>query len=942
MHTPPDWRAYLPALHGFPLLPCGAGTEGKAPINPDTGAPATGWEKAAATPQQIAALNGKVRCVGTRCGPDAGGLLVFDLDGATAIEHAMRVGCDPFTAPTWQIVRNTATDRLKVAFRVPPDLWTHLKGKAKLTTKRKGDDGSKGEQIELFWSTGQVVVLGQHLESGGFYYWPEHHTPAELTEITPEWWGLAQSITEPPTAAPSGATQPSFSPPRHTDPVPLEKLLSRSLEQLFHSGAGEGSRDDDTFRIAVGLITAYEGALAAGLPTTGDPDRLTLDFAARCHPPFPEREAQQKLASARRQPRTPDPNLRQRLAFWSNGGAPPGGPSAASGCPSGGDAGPEADDPSAAPQRRRSELLDAALDAAESGDQDTYAEVQAELMGRFRMTGSQVQSGLFRLLSQRRGGNTHQRPGFVDVATVEHLDHLVPGFVAAHEQTLLHAPKGTGKTLAALAIARAVVTGSPLLDQGTPSTPGRVLYLATDSGCASMHTQMQELGLLEHPAFQHGHPDQAFFIRGHDATQGISAWEATVDEILWLITAIERQRFDLVIIDSAKACLSLTDVDYTDNKAVGALLTLFQRVVCPRCAVLWLHHDGRESGHNAGAKAWAEIPVIVHRLERVQDQPTRPRHRGAPGPDDDEENKPPVGARKWICGKSRIPGDERDFHYLLTPTGDLQVAADVEVVGNCRDAVLQVLLLAHQCGEESLSWTELASRVMSRHGRSTKTVKNTISKMARGREPDLSRPSQGSYAIRPELLEELLSYRGVNLKDWDLGEISSDSKGSGRSQSGPNEVPIAKGLGSYRRTTGEQGSPNASAVGTGLGPGWDRPEAASQQAGPPKVPTSPHTPPKAEITPTVPTVPDETASGPVPLPVGSTDPAGNASASADAQAPRTPLFSTGQRVVVFSGDLDLPGVILSAPTTVTGAYRVQLDDGAIVEKAEGWLTLEAA
>ena len=933
--TPPDWRAYLPALHGFPLLPCGAGSEGKAPIDPATGALASGWEKASSTPQQIAALNGKVRCVGTRCGPDAGGLLVFDLDGNTAIEHAMRQGCDPFTASTWQIVRSTATDRLKVAFRIPPDLWDHLKGKCKLVTKRKGEDGSKGEQIELFWSTGQVVILGQHLQSGGFYYWPEHHTPSELSEITPEWWALALSITEPPAAAPSGTTQPSFNPPRPADPVPLERLLSRDQERLFHSGAGEGTRDDDTFRIAVGLITAHEGARAVGLQTTGDPDRLTLDFAARCNPPFPESEALQKLASARRQPRSPDPNLQQRLSFWlrnpSGDGSSPSTPQG----PAGADAGDGVDDSTPTPPRRRSELLDAALDAAESGDQDTYAEVQAELMGRFRMTGSQVQAGLFRLLSQRRSGNTRQRPGFVNVATVEHLDHLVPGFIAAHEQTLLHAPKGTGKTLAALAIARAVVTGTPLLDQGSPATHGRVLYLATDSGCASMHTQMQELGLLEHPAFIHGHPDQAFFIRGHDASQGISAWEATVDEILWLITAIKREQFDLVIIDSAKACLSLTDVDYTDNKAVGALLTLFQRVVCPRCAVLWLHHDGRETGHNAGAKAWAEIPVIVHRLERIQDQPTRPRHRGAPGPDDDESNRPPVGARKWICGKSRIPGDERDFHYLLTPSGDLQVAADVEVIGNCRDAVLQVLLLAHQCGEDHLTWPDLASRVMSRHGRSAKTVKNTISKMARGQDPDLTRPIQGAYAIKPKLLKELISYRGVDPSFGTMGGNPSDTNGTGRSQPGPNAVPMGP---DGPQPAGGQ-SPSHSAVGTALGPRWDRANPAPQQGGAAKVPTHTHTPPKDDFGNAVPTVPSETVVGAVPSPVGSNDPAGDASGSGDGSPPPLPLFSTGQRVVVFSGDQDLPGVILSAPSG-TGTYRVQLDDGPIVEKAEGWLTLE--
>jgi len=926
--TPPDWRVYLPALDGLPLLPCGAGAEGKAPMDPNTGAPATGWEKASATPQQIAALNGKVRCVGTRCGPDAGGLLVFDLDGSTAIEHAISHGCDPFAASTWQIVRNTSIDRLKVAFRVPADLWSHLKGKCKLVTKRKGDDGSKGEQIELFWSTGQVVVLGQHLESGGFYYWPEHHTPDDLTEITPDWWGLAMAITEPP-APPSSATQPSFSLPPPTDPIPLEKLLSRSLEQLFHSGAGEGSRDDDTFRIAVGLITAAEGAQAVGLPITGDPDRLTLDFAARCNPPFPDREAQQKLASARRQPRSPDPNLSERLSFWLRRPTIAGSSSAASPGPLGAAEASAADDPVSAPQRRRSELLDDALDAAETGDHDTYAEIQAELMGRFRMTGSQVQAGLFRLLSQRRSGNTNQRPGFVDVASVEHLDHLVPGFVAAHEQTLLHAPKGTGKTLAALALARAVVTGSSLLDQGSPATVGRVLYLATDSGCASMHTQMQELGLLDHPAFIHGHPDQAFFIRGHDATQGISAWEATVDEILWLIGAIKRERFDLVIIDSAKACLSLTDVDYTDNKAVGALLTLFQRVICPRCAVLWLHHDGRETGHNAGAKAWGEIPVIVHRLERVQEQPTRPRHRGAPGPDEDEATKPPVGARKWICGKSRIPGDERDFHYLLTPTGDLQVAADVEVIGNCRDAVLQVLLLAHQCGENSLTWPELSSRVMVRHGRSTKTVKNTISKMARGNAPDLIRPSQGAYAIAPKLLEDLLSYRGVDPSFGTNGQSTNDTNGSGRSQRGPNEVP----LGPDGTLPGKSQSPNASDVGTALGPDWDRAKPAPQQAGGGKVPTSMHTPPKAKQLTPVSAFPNETAAGLHPAPVGSIDPAGAVSASVDA----SPRWQPGDQVSVEADDQRLRGVVLEAPSTSRGHYRVRLDDGRQLLKSEQFL-----
>jgi hypothetical protein len=401
----------------------------------------------------------------------------------------------------------------------------------------------------------------------------------------------------------------------------------------------------------------------------------------------------------------------------------------------------DADDES--PRLTRSELLAIALQSLEDGDEDAYAEVQAELMGRFRMTASQVQAALFRLLTQRQAADQRKPgPGVVDITAVRQLDHLVPGFVADREQTVAHAPRGTGKTLAALAIARAVVTRTPLLDRGEAPRKGRVLYLATDSGCESMHVQMQELGLLELPEFQHGHPEQRFFIRGHSPDQAVTAWEATIPEILWLLRFVQDKSIDLVVIDSAKACMSLTDAEYTDNKAVGALLTLFQRVICPHVSVLWLHHDGRETGHNAGAKAWAEIPVMVHRIERVEE----PKNRSAfDGP------APPKGARKWICMKSRIAGDERDFTYSLTANGELQVTADVEIVGNCEAAVVDVLRQALLLGTNSLPTGELTEEVMRKHGRSSKTVRNTIGLMRRRRV--VVSAGRGRWALAPSLAE---------------------------------------------------------------------------------------------------------------------------------------------------------------------------------------------
>lgn len=913
---PFDWRAYLPALEGYPLLPCGAGADGKAPLNPDTGQLAHNWQHSSYTPHQIAVLNGKVLCCGTRTGPYANGLLVFDLDGPTAISYCIKHGCDPFATPTWHIVRDTDTTRLKVAFRVPPDLWSHLPGKRKYATGPR-------EQIELFFGAGQVIVLGTHLSSGGHYYWPEGHTPADLIEPPPEWWHLALAISSDTAAPASGITLDDTTHPKlalgTADPVPLEQLLSREQEQLFRNGAGEGSRDDDAFRLAVGLLTAADGAAAAGVPITGDPARLVLDFAARCRPPFPEREALAKIASARRQPRQPDPNLRERLAFHlrSSTGHRPLTISAAA-------TGANPSDPAEAdnhiPDRRppRSELLSAALDAAEAGDHDTQAELQAELMGRFRMTGSQVQAALFRLLTQRRSGGTVQQPGFVNVATVEHLDHLLPGFIAAREQTLLHAPKGTGKTLAALAIARSIVTGAPLLDHGTGCTPGRVLYLATDSGCASMFTQMQELGLLEMPEFTHGHPSQRFFLRGHDATQGISAWEATIDEILWLLRTIEQQQLDLVIIDSAKACLTLTDVDYTDNKAVGALLTLFQRVVAPRCAVLWLHHDGRETGHNAGAKVWGEAPVIVHRLERVQEaQEGRSKANGGQGARDDAK-APPEGARRWVCVKSRVPGDERSFHYTLSPSGELQVTADVDIVGNCRDAVIQALTKARQQGITDMSWSDLATQVLKLHGRSPKTVQNTISRMARGRAPELVRPRPGRYGLSPKLLDEQA-----------LIDVCSHREERARNTShreGSDHFPTD----SRCREVGKFGNSQWEAVGSGLGspqkPVHDRDFCQST----PDSRTHPY-----GVSAKAPDLAHQ-------APAGSVDSLDDSSVRSPAERTEepqaAPMFKPGDPVAVYMGDSEPRGIVIATPCPATqGRYRVRMDDGTELLKREEFL-----
>lgn len=201
------WRTRLLDLEGLPLLPCGAGADYKAPLDPKTGRQMSGWQHQAFTPGQIAAMNGSVLCVGLRLGPPSGGLIAFDPDGASAIEEAVRRGCDPMAADTWRIHRTTSDDHLKLVFRVPQERWSLLeRGKGRICT-RAAANGEKGQQLEAFWSSGQVIVLGEHRSSGGQYVWSG--SPERIATIPDAWWELALELLGPRSSPPVQPPSPS-------------------------------------------------------------------------------------------------------------------------------------------------------------------------------------------------------------------------------------------------------------------------------------------------------------------------------------------------------------------------------------------------------------------------------------------------------------------------------------------------------------------------------------------------------------------------------------------------------------------------------------------------------------------------------------------------------------------------------------------------------------
>ena len=208
-----SWRNELHRLEplDLPLVATGAESphspgEKKAPADLRTGYCLKGWQTAKHSVADIQGACEAVISVGTRTGADAHGLLVFDIDGETGLDWLTARGLVPAAVSTWQIHRDTDSKRYKIAFQLTEQQQQQLgQIKTKVVTKPPVEDDAgnviaKGEAVELFHGTGQVIVLGQHYKSNGNYFWPVGMGPEDLSPIPESWWQAALTIASTTTA----------------------------------------------------------------------------------------------------------------------------------------------------------------------------------------------------------------------------------------------------------------------------------------------------------------------------------------------------------------------------------------------------------------------------------------------------------------------------------------------------------------------------------------------------------------------------------------------------------------------------------------------------------------------------------------------------------------------------------------------------------------------
>ena len=723
MTLAPELLAELQAVDSdWRLIPCDGM---KRPVDPATGQLKTDWSHCTYDADGIAELadSSFVRAVGLVLG-EASGVIAVDFDGSGAVAMFREVFGRPWSdLPQTVGWTSGQLNRRQMAFRVPAEMWPHLRG-------RRFFQNTIGRTVLELRGTGhQSIIAGAHPDTSGYSWLPGRSPMEQQVADAPDW--LLEPLLRAATEPASAEHQP-----------PSEEDGARAQELLSHIPPCDDY--DRWLRVGMALHSVSPGMLADW-----------VKWSQGCSN-FDEAECLAKWQSFKGSGTTIGTlhYLAETLGGFRYRRPPgqqqPPGKGHSAAAEAGAEAQPEDDEPAT-----YRELLAVALAAIREQDDDTEMEARAEIMARFRRTDGQINAALFRMLTeqeQRRAGTLPaERPTYraIDLSKVVSLDWLLEGFLPANDQALLYAPAGAGKTTAALAMAFAIIDGVGFLDRESRATPGDVLMIATDSGPAPLIRTLQDLGKAEHPALDLTRDGIRLHVWAHDPDQSALGWEASLRGCLALLDFVQSGKIRLVIIDSCKAATSRADLNYCDNAQVTALLTFVKEVICRHTTVLWLNHDGTGGGEAAGAKAWKEVPSIVHAIAPVIE-----------GGEDDGFEGPPTskGAKRvstwrrtWIVRKCR-QGTAREFNYQIDEdTGALKVTAMTEVIRDARHGIGLLLWQAWKEGRTSMPRREIVAQLGKAKGYSAGSVANSLTRASGGRRPMVARVGSmpGHWKLTP-------------------------------------------------------------------------------------------------------------------------------------------------------------------------------------------------
>ena len=342
------------------------------------------------------------------------------------------------------------------------------------------------------------------------------------------------------------------------------------------------------------------------------------------------------------------------------------------------------------------------------------------------------------------------------------MSYLLDGWIPASDVSLLYAEKGTGKTTLAVAMCLALAKAEPFLDRTSRPDAARSMFIATDSGLMPLNNAMDQLGMDRDDAmFAPGHKDQMIFFKGLASDQGHRSWACDFQGVIELEALIRKYGLKLVVIDSAKSVSSAAGWSYTSNESVKAILTYLRECICEPlgCSIVILSHDGTAKGSHSGAKAWAEDPSMVISLQKSFDG----------------TGKRSGVVAEFIKDRAACFDPHRKVTYML----DLNMCGfvlspEVEKVGNCEEAILEILFDAYKRGIEWVAKKDMVNEAMGAYGLKEKTVNNSLTPLCRSRK--ITRKGPGRYSLTPgqiQLMENVASNRAPSIEGRNMGETQS-------------------------------------------------------------------------------------------------------------------------------------------------------------------------
>ena len=454
----------------------------KRPVDPLSGEPLLAWGNSGLDLEAITALAGNpyVHAVGVLLGP-ASGVLALDFDGRGAAACFRRIyGRSHRDLPPTVGWSSGLPHRGQLAFRVPRESWDLLRGRRRWTGAAQG--GKARTVFELRWAGHQSVIAGVHPETG-HYRWMKGCSPDQVSVAdAPEW--LLEPLYKQPDEPVCG------------DYAPTAADVPRALDLLQH----------------IPPLEDYEGWLTVGMALHSvDPGLLAawVEWSRGCAG-FDEAECLAKWRSFKGRGVTIG-SLHHHAAAagyhypWPAGDGPRG-ESLAREAPA---AGPQPlPEPArdAVIARLLEQLLDLLLET-----RDTWAEEQAirSDLWSLGVTGQAIDERIYYALAYRwelplqnshNGGSRNRR---LSDPITSPAEDLLPGFLLWRRDHLLFGAGGSGKTMAAAAMAVCCIKGLPFLDQEIPpSRSGRVLWIGTDGGegaRAMVREYLEDLGCAEDP-----------------------------------------------------------------------------------------------------------------------------------------------------------------------------------------------------------------------------------------------------------------------------------------------------------------------------------------------------------------------------------------------------------------------------------------------------------